>query len=206
MNRNAMLKPLFTAAVLSCSLALAACSGETAPPSAPEEAPLAGATIGGAFTLVNSKGAPVEWSDFDGQFRIVYFGYAYCPDICPLDVQHMMQGYKQFAAQKPELAREMQPIFITIDPERDTPAVVGEFASAFSDKLLGLTGTREQVAEAARAFAVYYAKGETSPGGGYLMDHSRAAYLMGRKGEPIALLPVDEGAGPVAAELIRWTH
>ena len=205
MNRNTMLKPSLAAFALSCSLVLVACSGDSAPP-AQQEAPLAGARIGGPFTLVNPKGQTVQWSDFDGQFRIVYFGYAYCPDICPVDVQHMMQGYAQFAREKPELAREMQPIFITIDPERDTPAVVGEFASAFSDKLLGLTGTPEQVAEAARAFSVYYAKGETSPGGGYLMDHSRAAYLMGRKGEPIALLPVDKSGAEVAAELARWTR
>ena len=93
---------------------------------------------------------------------------------------------------------------MTIDPERDTPAVVGEFAAAFSDDLVGLTGTPEQVAAAARAFAVYYEKGDVSEGGGYLMDHSRAAYLMGREGEPIALLPVDKSADEVAAELERW--
>jgi len=206
MNRNAMMKPLLTSAVLTLALALSACSGDPATSGQPQEAPLAGAKIGAPFTLTNSQGAPVQWSDFDGQFRIVYFGYAYCPDICPMDVQHMMQGYAQFAREKPQLARETQPIFITIDPERDTPAIVGEFTSAFSDRLIGLTGTPEQIDATARAFAVYYARGETSPGGGYLMDHSRAAYLMGRKGEPIALLPVDKGAAEVAAELARWTR
>ena len=168
------------------------------------EPPLAGARIGGPFELVNSSGETVRWSDFDGEYRMIYFGYAYCPDVCPLDVNRMMKGYSQFKAENPDLAKEVQPIFVTIDPERDTPEVVGEFASAFSDDLIGLTGTNEQVDQAAKAFTVYYAKGEKSPGGGYLMDHSRTAYLMGRQGEPIALLPVDVGAEEVAAELEKW--
>jgi len=119
-------------------------------------------------------------------------------------VQRMMQGYNRFKQAEPALATQVQPLFVTIDPERDTPAKVGEFASAFSDDLVGLTGTPEQVAAAAKAFAVYYQKGEESEAGGYLMDHSRAAYLMGRKGEPIALLPVEKDADSVAAELERW--
>jgi len=95
-------------------------------------------------------------------------------------------------------------IVSTIDPARDTPRVVGEFVHAFSNDLLGLTGTAEQVDRAAKAFAVYYKKGEAGPGGGYMMDHSRAAFLMGRKGEPIATLPVEQSGEAVAAELAKW--
>jgi len=168
------------------------------------EAPLAGAQIGGPFELVNSEGETVRWSDFDGKYRIVYFGYAYCPDVCPTEVQRMMQGYNRFKQAEPALAAEVQPLFITIDPARDTPKVVGEFTSAFSEDLVGLTGTAEQVDQAAKAFAVYYSKGEEGAGGGYMMDHSRTAFLMGRDGEPIALLPVDQGPEAVAAELQRW--
>ena len=150
----------------------------------------------------------MRWSDFDGRYRMIYFGYAYCPDICPYDVQQMMKGYNRFKEAEPELAAQVQPIFVTIDPERDTPAVVGEFTRAFSSDLLGLTGTPEQVAKAAKAFAVYYNKGEDAGDGSYLMDHSRAAYLMGRDGKPIALLPVevqDKGEA-VAAELAKWVR
>ena len=164
----------------------------------------AGAAIGGPFELVDSKGETVRWSDFDGKYRMIYFGYAYCPDVCPLDVQRMMQGYNRFRQAEPALAAQVQPLFVTVDPERDTPEVVGEFAAAFSDDLVGLTGTPAQIAAAAKAFAVYYEKGETSEAGGYLMDHSRAAYLMGRNGEPIALLPVEKSGEAVAAELERW--
>ena len=198
MNRSAMPRAL-SVLIAPVLLVLAACQ----PPSATEEPPLAGASIGGPFELVNSEGKTVRWSDFDGKYRMVYFGYAYCPDVCPLDVQRMMKGYAAFKQAEPELAAQVQPIFVTIDPQRDTPAVVGEFTHAFSDDLVGLTGTPEQIAAAAKAFSVYYAKGEGTDKN-YLMDHSRGAYLMGRKGEPIALLPVEESAEGVTAELDKW--
>jgi len=201
MNRGAMftLRAVPLAACLALAL-LTGCDRAGAPAAAP---PLAGAAIGGPFELVDSAGRTVRWSDFDGKYRVLYFGYAYCPDVCPLDVQRMMQGFAQFKQAEPALAAQVQPIFVTIDPARDTPAVIGEFTRAFSSDLLGLTGTAEQVDKAAKAFAVFYRKGEGS-GTGYLMDHSRAAYLMGRKGEPIATLPVDQSADAVAAELARW--
>ena len=197
MNRSAMPRPAI-ASILP-ALLLAACQ----PPTTAEEPPLAGAAIGGPFELVNSEGDTVRWSDFDGKYRMIYFGYAYCPDICPLDVQRMMKGYAEFKEAEPALAAQVQPIFVTIDPQRDTPAVVGEFTRAFSDDLVGLTGTPEQIDAAAKAFSVYYAKGKGTDEN-YLMDHSRGAYLLGRKGEPIALLPVDESAEGVTAELEKW--
>jgi len=197
MNRSAM--PRTRLLLAPAFLALAACQ-QAAPAGEP---PLAGAAIGGPFELVDSTGKTVRWSDFDGQYRMVYFGYAYCPDVCPLDVQRMMKGYDAFKAAEPALAAQVQPIFVTIDPQRDTPAVVGEFTRAFSNDLVGLTGTPEQVEAAAKAFSVYYAKGQGT-GENYLMDHSRGAYLMGRKGEPIALLPVEDSAEGVTAELEKW--
>ena len=190
----------FLAVALPIVLLSAGCGGN-APA---EDPPLAGAAIGGPFELVDKTGKTVRWSDFDGKYRIVYFGYTYCPDVCPLDVQHLMQGFARFEEAEPRLAAEVQPIFVSIDPVRDTPAKAGEFAAAFSEDLIGLTGTAEQVDAAAKAFGVYYAKGEDAGGNSYLMDHSRSAYLMGRQGEPIALLPADKGAEAVATELERW--
>ena len=201
MNRRAMKKPhvLLSLAALALALPLAACdSAPTEPP------PLAGAKIGGPFTLVDKAGRTVRWADFAGKWRIVYFGYTWCPDACPTDVGVMMRGFAVFAKAHPDLAAQVQPIFITIDPERDTPARVGEFAAAFPPNLLGLTGTPQQVDQAAKAFAAYYARGKTQPGGGYLMDHSRVAYLMDKDGKPIAMLPVDKDAKAVAAELAKW--
>ena len=200
MNRGAMstVRSRLRALALPILLFVAACGAPAGEP------PLAGAAIGGPFELVNSAGETVRWSDFAGKYRIVYFGYTYCPDVCPLDVQHLMQGFARFEEAEPRLAAEVQPIFVSIDPVRDTPAKAGEFAAAFSEDLIGLTGTAEQVDAAAKAFGVYYAKGEDAGGSSYLMDHSRSAYLMGRQGEPIALLPADKGAEAVATELERW--
>ena len=198
---NIAAKPLLLALALSGALTLTACG--TAP-AEPMEPPLAGATIGGEFELENTKGETVHWNDFDGKYRIVYFGYAYCPDICPTDVQRTIQGLNQFAESEPELAANIQPIFITIDPERDTPEVVDQFTSAFSEDLIGLTGTPEQIADAAAKFGVFYSKLEPNESGAYLMDHSRVVLLFGPQGEPVALLPADLGADEVTEELAKW--
>jgi len=197
------LAPGLMALAASAMLALAACSGSGA---GSEPPPLEGARIGGDFTLTDKTGKTVRAADFAGRYRTLYFGYTFCPDVCPLDVQVMMQGYHMFAKDHPELAAKVAPMFITIDPARDTPAVVGEFAGHFGKELTGLTGTEEQVKDAAKSYAVYYKKGEATGPGAYLMDHSRAAYLMGPEGQPIALLPVDKDAKAVAAELAKWVH
>jgi protein SCO1/2 len=97
----------------------------------------------------------------------------------------------------------VQPIFITVDPQRDTPEIIGEWTAAFGPNLLGLTGTPEQIDKAAKAFAIYYKKGDETPGG-YLMDHLRITYLFGPDGKPVAMLPADKGGDAVAAELAKW--
>jgi len=203
MNRRAMTnRPALLAALLlalAAQLTLAACQQRETPP-------LAGAAIGGPFTLEDKAGKPVHWSDFAGKWRIVYFGYTWCPDACPTDVGVMMRGFDKFAKAHPDLAAKVQPIFITVDPARDTPARVGEFAAAFSPRLLGLTGTQAQVDAAATAFAAYHARGKDQPGGGYLVDHSRIAYLMDPDGKPVAMLPVDKDDAAVAAELAKWVN
>ncbi len=201
MNRSAMTLFIRLFAAIVLPLAISGCGGQ---PEA-ERPPLEGARIGGAFELADKTGKTVRWQDFAGKYRMVYFGYTFCPDVCPLDVARMMRGFDSFAKANPELAEQVQPIFITIDPARDTQAVVGEFAAAFSPRLLGLTGTPAQVDVAAKAFAAYYARGKQTSGG-YLMDHSRVAYLMGRKGEPIAMLPVDQTPQAVEAELAKWVR
>jgi protein SCO1/2 len=203
MNRRAMTKPfaLSAALLLAAALPLAACDS---PPA--EQPPLAGAQIGGPFTLTDKTGKAVKWADFAGKWRIVYFGYTWCPDACPMDVGVMMNGLQKYAKGHAALAAEIQPIFITIDPARDTPDRVGEFAGAFGPDLLGLTGTAQQIDQAAKAFAAYYARGKDVPGGGYLMDHSRIAYLMDRTGQPVSMLPVDKGPDAVAADLAKWVR
>ena len=197
-----MPKPKIRALAALAPLALlAACSN--APPAEP---PLQGAAIGGPFTLTDGSGKTVRWADFDGKWRMIYFGFAYCPDVCPFDMQRMMQGYAAFKAEYPDRAATIAPIFVSVDPERDTPEVVAKFTAAFSDDLIGPTGTPEQVREAAKNFAVYYEKGEATGDGGYMIDHSRAAYLMDPQGNPIALLPVDESPAGVTEVLEQWVN
>lgn len=200
MNRSAMLRK-FTF-ISAAMIALAACGPA---PIDMSQAPLAGADIGGEFELIDKDGKTVRWSDFDGEYRTVYFGYTYCPDVCPVDVQRLARGLAMFAEEEPELAARIQPIFITIDPKRDTPEVVGQFTGAFSDRMIGLTGTEEQIKQAADTFRVFYARG-VGPDEGYLMDHSNIAYLFGPDGEPIATLPTDRGAAAVAEELAKWVR
>ena len=201
MNRRAM--PRLVCTILAAALfAASACSpggGDAAPP------PLEGAAIGGDFSLIDKAQRPVRFHDFAGQYRIVYFGYTFCPDACPLDMQKLMQGYAKFARAEPEVAARVQPLFVSIDPARDTPQAVGAFAAAVSPKVVGLTGSEAQVAEAAQMFKAYYKKGEPTGDGGYLMDHTRIAYLMDPAGKPLALLPIDEGADAVAQSLAKWT-
>ena len=204
MNRRAMIKPL---AIAAFALTLAACSpqGQQQTPPATIGASLEGSSIGGAFTLNDKDGKRVSWDQFKGKYRIVYFGYTFCPDACPMDMAAAMKGFARFEKASPALAAQVQPLFISIDPARDTPKAVGEFSAAFHPRLIGLTGSAAQVDRAAKAFAAYYARGKDTAGG-YLMDHSRVAYLMGRKGEPIAMLPVDKGAAAVEAELAKWVR
>ena len=190
---------------IAAATLLASCgSADTTAPTGPP--PLEGAAIGGPFELVSKTGETVRWSDFDGKWRMVYFGYAWCPDVCPFDLQRMMLGYREWAQENPSLANQVQPIFITIDPERDTPEKIGEYTAKFGDNLIGLTGSAQAIEEAAKNFSVFYSRGPDDANTGYLMQHSNAGYLMDREGNPIALLPVDESAEGVAAELGRWVR
>jgi len=202
MNRHAMIKPdIRVIFALAAALALSACQrGKPAEP--PIGTAIAGSEIGGSFTLVDKAGKDVRWDQFKGHYRMVYFGYTFCPDACPLDLTVAMQGLARFAKDHPEAAGKVQPIFITVDPARDTPARVGEFAAAFSPRLIGLTGSQAQVDGAIKAFKVVASRGKDVTGG-YLMDHSRLVYLMGPDGAPIELLPVDKGPEAVATDLAR---
>lgn len=180
--------------------------GALATPASEEVPALYDSAVVGGFDLIDAEGNAVSDEDFLGRYQIVYFGYAYCPDVCPFDMQRLVQGLNTFAEAKPDLADDIQPIFITIDPERDTPEVVGEFTANFSDDLIGLTGTPEAIEAAAANYFATYAKGVETEEGGYLMDHSNLGYLVDREGKPMALLPVDQSADAVAAELERWVR
>jgi protein SCO1 len=194
-------------------LLLQACNPKPAQPPL-SSAPLAGATIGGAFTLTDQDGKLRNYEEFNGKYRIVYFGYTNCPDICTPDMQNLMAGLKTFEKAHPDLANKIQPIFITVDPQRDNSAVLKQFVTAFHPRLIGLTGTEAEIAAAAKKFAVYYGRVPRSQADSYVMSHSQTPYLMGPDGKPLAILPADTPQTPdndgtpemVAAELAKWVR
>ncbi len=178
------------------------------------EPPLAGAAIGGPFTLIDHTGKKFTEQSLRGDYALIYFGYSYCPDICPVDMQRLMQGLNVFAKQRPADAARLQPVFVTVDPERDTPQELARFVKSFDPRLIGLTGTPEQIQAATKAYAVSYRKQPGSAPDAYLMAHSQLAFLMDPEGKPVALLPFDDPSTPadegtpqaVAAELARWVR
>jgi protein SCO1/2 len=185
---------------LFLALLLAGCSGSNAEP------PLQGAKLGGPFTLTDQNGRQVTDKQFAGKYRIIYFGYTYCPDVCPVDLQTIGKAMRSLEKSDPELAAKVQPIFISVDPARDTPEVLKQYVAAFHPRLIGLTGTKEQIAAVQKEFGVYSQQEEKRGATEYEVNHSRIAFLFGPKGEPIAILPHDEGADAVAAEIKRWVR
>lgn len=189
---------------------LAGCNAPTGAPAA--DPPLAGAKIGGPFTLTDQDGKTVRDTDFAGKYRLVYFGYSYCPDICPVDLQKLMRGLSAFEKSDAARGAKVAPMFITVDPERDTPAALKAFVGRYHPRLIGLTGTPEQIAAVAKAYVVIYNKVPGSAPDRYLMAHSQLAFLMDPQGKPLALLPLDDPStdadegtpDKVAAELAKW--
>jgi protein SCO1/2 len=172
---------------------------------APADPPLAGARIGGPFALTNQDGRTVRDTDFAGKYRLVYFGYTFCPDVCPVDVQKLGALMRDLDKTDPALSARIVPIFITVDPERDTPAAIKQFVTAFHPRIVGLTGTPQAIAAVAKAYGVSYGKEPPGPGGGYLVNHMTLTYLMGPKGEPIAYLSRDMTVAQMADEVRKWT-
>jgi len=146
----------------------------------PEAGSSGTALVGGPFTLTDQQGAEVTEQDFAGRFMLIYFGYTFCPDFCPMSLSTMVEALDLLA---PEQVQQVAPILITIDPERDTVAQLAEYVPLFDPRLVGLTGTPEQTAAAAKAYRVYFNKVEEGDPDAYLMDHSTFIYLMGPDGE-----------------------
>ncbi len=139
------------------------------------------ARIGGAFTLTDHQNRPRTHTDFRGRYMLVYFGYTYCPDICPTALQKMISAMMQLP---PEQQEKITPVFISIDPERDTVQQLASYVENFHPRMVGLTGTREQIAVAARAYRVYYGRAKADDSAAdYLMDHSSIVFLMNPRGD-----------------------
>ncbi len=153
-------------------------------------------TIGGPFTLIDHQGRAVTEANFRGSYLLVFFGFTTCPDICPTTLQAVTQALDEIG----DSAERVRPILITIDPARDTQRVLADYVGHFHPRLVGLTGTADQVAAAAKVYGVYYAK---APGAGedYLMDHSSILYLMDAEGRFVRHFAPGAGVAELAAAL-----
>ena len=156
------------------------------------------AEIGGAFALTDQDGKARTEADFRGRFMLVYFGYSFCPDVCPTTLAMMSNALSKLGSR----ADRIVPVFITVDPGRDKPQVLKTYLASFGTNFVGLTGTGKQIESAAHAYRVYFAK-HPLDGGNYAMDHSSVIYLMGPDGRFVTYYEDEIGPDKLAADLER---
>jgi protein SCO1/2 len=132
------------------------------------------------FHLADSSGKALTLADFRGKVKVVFFGYTHCPEVCPTTLADLAQVMRQLGPD----AKNVQVIFVTLDPERDTPQVLGKFIPAFDPSFLGLYGDAQATAQAAQTFGVNYQK-HPEKNGGYSLDHTDGTYLIGKEGKPL---------------------
>jgi len=176
-------------------------ANETAEPSATEliEGLLSGrAPVGGPFELTDQTGHRRTDADFQGKLVVIYFGYTYCPDVCPTELQSISLALDKLGA----AAEAAQPLFITVDPERDTPARLADFVSSFHPRLIALTGSLAEIRKTAIAYKTFFAKRSIATPDNYSVDHTGFIYLVGKDGRYLGFLP--PGRAPDAiADAIR---
>ena len=156
--------------------------------------PAQAAAIGGPFELVDHTGATVTEESFDDRYLLVYFGYAYCPDICPTELLVMGQAIDELG----DLGDEVQPLFITVDPARDTVGYLADYVPTFHPRLVGLTGSDEQIHAAVKAYRVFYRLNEPDEDGNYLVDHTSYVYFMDPDGDYLTHFVFGQGPEKMA--------
>ncbi|MGH6826001.1 SCO family protein [Methyloceanibacter sp.] len=156
------------------------------------------ALVGGPFSLVGADGKPVTDRDFRGRYMLIFFGFTHCPDICPAELQVIAQALEQLG----DKAKTVVPIFITLDPERDTPEAMANYVKSFGGNFVGLTGSPEAIAVAAKAYRVAYAKVENKDSAtDYSVDHSAFVYLMDPEGRYVTHFSYGLSADQMAEKL-----
>ena len=179
-------------------------ANEVAEPSPEEliEGLLSGrAPVGGPFELIDQTGHRRTDADFRGKLVVLYFGYTYCPDVCPTELQSISLALDKLGV----AAEAVQPLFVTVDPERDTPARLAEFVSSFHPRLIGLTGSPAEIRKTAIAYRTFFVKSDATAPGDYSVDHTGFIYLVGKDGHYLGFLPPgatpDEIADAIRARL-----
>lgn len=172
-------------------------------PSITGNAPMevAGADIGGPFTLIDQNGKTVTEKNFGGQYKLIYFGFTYCPAICPTELQKISAALKNIEKNQPDLAAKIQPLFISVDPERDTPAVLKEYVSLYHPRLIGLTGSQAQIDAVKKDYRIYSAKVESENSTDYTVDHSSFIYFMGPDDTLLGIYRASDTADMITAEI-----
>jgi protein SCO1/2 len=181
MRQRVLILVLVVMAAVSAAIAAALVARSDR--STPRVAGIGQVELGGPLNLVHHSGRRFAESELAGSYRLVFFGYTYCPDVCPLGLHTMAEALDRLP---PEIAQKVQPIFVSIDPERDAPAVLKDYVAAFHPRLIGLTGTVEEIEAVKKAWRVYARKSEEKSGADYLVDHSTFTYLMGPDGRYLA--------------------
>jgi protein SCO1/2 len=153
--------------------------------------------IGGPFTLVDNNGQTVTDRTYRGKWLLVFFGYTHCPDVCPTTLNSIAAALRQLGP----AAASVQPLFITVDPQRDTPRVLANYVRAFDPRIIGLTGTTEQIAAVAREYRVYFSADETPEQRDYQLDHSAFVYVMNPQGKFVQLFGGATANDKIAARL-----
>ena len=156
------------------------------------------ALVGGPFHLTDHTGRRVTEQDFRGRFMLVFFGFTYCPDVCPTALQVMAAALDKIGAK----AEQITPILITVDPERDTPEQLAMYVRSFHPRLIGLTGTPLEIDAVTKAYRVYVRK--VPQENGYTMDHTAIVYLMGKDGRFVAPFNMKRGAADAATDLRKY--
>jgi protein SCO1/2 len=157
-------------------------------------------TIGGPFALTDQNGKTFSSESLKGKPTLIYFGYAYCPDVCPTSLLLMETAVEKLGA---DATKKVNLVFITIDPERDTPELLKGYVGNFGPTFVGLTGTPDQIAQVARAYRVYYQKVPGKDGAPYLMDHSSIVYVLDRNGRFVTHFTHEAKADAIAAVVQR---
>jgi cytochrome oxidase Cu insertion factor (SCO1/SenC/PrrC family) len=175
---------LVMASMFGCGLAAAAEQEQPSAAQMMDDLMYGHGPIGGPFTLIDQTGKPRSDIEFRGKLMIVYFGYTFCPDVCPADLMSISQALEALGP----AAEGVQPVFITIDPERDTK-VLAEYLAAFHPSFVGLAGSPEDIRKVADSYKAFYARVPGQRSGEYSIDHTGAIYLIGRGGAYLGFMP-----------------
>ncbi|USX26137.1 SCO family protein [Oxalobacteraceae bacterium OTU3CINTB1] len=191
------MKKILALGLLAVSLMLAGCGEKTAPAPTFKNVDITGATFARDFALTDHTGKPRTLADYKGKVVVMFFGFTQCPDVCPTTMAEMSAVMKELGPQ----AGQVQVLFVTVDPERDTKELLSQYVPAFDKRFVGLYGTPEQTAATAKEFKVFYAKVEGKTPGSYSIDHTAASYIFDRNGKVRLLVRHNQGPAPIVHDI-----